>query len=150
MLTATAVSQGEPGVSDSAQLTTTVAQVTSFWVSVSPSVASQSGLPGSTVSYTLSVNNDGTTQDTYDASLIGWNWPTSGPSVVGPVAAGDSVDVTVTVQIPSDKAPGDQDQVTFLVISRGDPTNKSASASLLTSVPLPTTFRTYLPIVARP
>jgi hypothetical protein len=149
IVTATAASQAEPGVSDSATLTTTVSQSTSYWVSLSPSVASQSGQPGTTVTYTMAVNNDGTTQDTYDASYIGWTWPTSGPSVIGPVAAGDSVDVTLTVQIPTDKLPGDQDHFTFLVISRGDSTNKSASSTLQTSVPLPPGYRTYLPMVVR-
>jgi uncharacterized repeat protein (TIGR01451 family) len=100
---------------------------------LSPTVDAASGDPETTVPYTLTLTNDGTTTDTFDLTVSGHAWTTTLPASVGPLAAGESEEVTVAVEIPFSAHGGDQDVATVSATSRGDP-KKSASAALTTTV----------------
>jgi uncharacterized membrane protein len=95
----------------------------------------QSGIPGETVTYTLTVTNISSGfVDSFDVSLESFVYPTSvDPEVVGPLEAGDSADIYVMVEIPETSLPGEMDEVEVTVTSQGDST-KWARATLTTSV----------------
>ena len=96
-----------------------------------PPTAAQSGEPGTTVTYNLSVENTGTCVDTFDVSLGGNAWTVGAPLQVGPLAAGASASFDVTVDVPSDANPGDWDEVAITLASQYDPT--ASDDSLLTT-----------------
>jgi uncharacterized repeat protein (TIGR01451 family) len=100
---------------------------------LSPKDDAAAGDPGTTVPYTLTLTNDGTTTDTFDLTVSGNAWTATHPASVGPLAAGESEDVTIEVEIPFSAHGGDQDVATVSATSRGDPA-QSASATLTTTV----------------
>ncbi|MCB0210499.1 MAG: DUF11 domain-containing protein [Anaerolineae bacterium] len=100
-------------------------------VSIAPEADSQSGAPGDVISYTLDVTNDGNVADTFDVSVDGNLWATSAPSVVGPLVAGETAQITVDVTIPTGASDADSDVATVTVTSQGD-NSKSASSNLTT------------------
>jgi hypothetical protein len=79
-----------------------------------------SGEPGSAVTYSVTVNNTGTSDDTYDLAAAGvWAANTSVTSIA--VAAGTSATFDVAVDIPPGAALGDSDVTTVTATSQGDP-----------------------------
>jgi len=100
---------------------------------LTPTVASMSGDPDTTVVYTLTLTNNGTTTDTFDLVATGNVWTTTVPATVGPLAAGTSTDLPVEVEIPFNAHSGDQDIATVTVTSQSDP-EQSASSTLTTTV----------------
>ena len=93
-------------------------------VSVSISPSHSGGLPGSSLSYTVTVNNEGGVSDTYSlttADNASWSRTISPTSL--PLAAGASGTATLTVAIPSGADIGTSDNV------RVTATGTSASAS---------------------
>jgi uncharacterized membrane protein len=97
--------------------------------SILPNCAS--GLPGTTLTYVITIANTGNLEDTYDLTVIdnaGWHpsiFPTSltlTPSTLG--------EATLSVTVPEDAAPCMKDNILVTAISRGDPTVR-ASASCL-------------------
>ncbi len=94
----------------------------------------QNGRPAETVTYQVTVTNDSNgPTDTFTVTLSGNAWTTTAPATVGPLSAGDSATVDVTVEIPSGAAPGDSDVAVLTATSQGDP-GVSDSASLTTTV----------------
>lgn len=104
-----------------------------FGVNVTADPAAAEGAAGDTVTYTVSVENTGLNDDTYDLTADGvW---TATPSVASiTVAAGDTETFEVDVEIPGAAVPGDSDVTTVTATSTGDGTI-SASVDLTTSVP---------------
>jgi hypothetical protein len=121
---------------------------TVFNLTVTPSTDIKSGNPGASVPYTLQITNTGNTTDTFDVEVSGNAWLTvTDPTTAGPLAAGESAGVVVTVNIPTSAAGGDSDTVTVMITSRGDPT-KSVSSTLTTEA-LPAGWDIYLPLILR-
>ncbi|MFN2110708.1 MAG: PKD domain-containing protein, partial [Anaerolineae bacterium] len=110
----------------------TLTVVQTYDVLLAPTVAAQSGLPGTPVTYTFTVTNTGLETDTFTATLSGGLWETSGTQMVGPLASGASAPVTVAVSIPLDAACAATDNVTLTVTSQGD-SARAASAAITTS-----------------
>ncbi|MCB9101477.1 MAG: hypothetical protein H6632_18205, partial [Anaerolineales bacterium] len=102
-----------------------------YGVSIAPATDSQTDTPGTLVSYTLDVTNDGNGPDTFDVNVTGNTWSTSAPATVGPLAAGATAQITVDVTIPAGANDGDSDVATITVTSQADNT-KSASSNLTT------------------
>ncbi len=73
-----------------------------YGVTVSPDLAARSGAPGSQVEYSLHATNTGNISDTYTVTHSGNTWATMVPGTVGPLVAGASTAVPVTVTIPAD------------------------------------------------
>ncbi|MBI5563407.1 MAG: DUF11 domain-containing protein [Chloroflexi bacterium] len=127
----TVTSHGDPTKFDNSTLTTTAATVRG--VAITPGAAGQSGDPGAVVIYTLNVTNTGNASDTYTVTLTGNAFVTSAPASIGPLAAGASSSLNVTVTVPAGAASGASDAANVTVTSRGDPV-KFASSTLTTTV----------------
>ncbi len=144
--TVTATSTGDGSVSGSTDLTTTAVTGATYGVSLSPDDAA-SGAPGSDITYTVWITNEGNVADTFDLSLSGNTWTAvlSASSIT--LDAGASGSVTVVVSIPSGAAEGDDDSVTVTAVSQNDAT-ATDSATLTTTAQMPT-YVIYLPIILK-
>lgn len=136
-VTITAISLGDPGdpkTSDDLALTTT-ALAYGVSLSVAPS-SYQMGVAGGTVTFSLTVTNTGTIDDSYTLTLSGNAWTTTLDGSVS-VAVGTPVTLPVVVTIPATATNGASDRVTITATSQGDPLTPKASASisLRTAVP---------------
>ncbi len=107
---------------------------TTYGVTVVPATKAKFGKPFTTVTYSLTVTNTGSVADVFNAMVVpGINWPTSVPTPVGPLAAGASSAVTVTVTIPAGTPDGGHDTVQVTFTSAGDPSKSDSSALTTTS-----------------
>lgn len=92
-------------------------------VSVSISLGYQSGAPGTTLSYFVTVVNTGTVGDNYALTAtddLGWDLSVEPPSLT--IAAGQSADVVLRVAIPYGAPSSTEDNVTVFAASQTDPT----------------------------
>jgi uncharacterized membrane protein len=128
--TVTATSQTDPGVSDSADLTTSVDVV--YGVELSADQSAE-GMPGEIVTYTISLLNTGTVEDTYELTVSDNDWPTILSEDTVTLLPGENADVTVAVEVPADAMGGDSDIATVTATSTGDPGGASDSLTLTTS-----------------
>jgi len=114
-------------------------------LALTPPTAAQSSYPGATVTYTLGLTNTGSDPDTYTLTIGSTAFTTTvTPSSVGPISAGASHTVTVTVQIPANAAHGTSDIAILTGTSQGDG-NKSANSILTTLVG----YYVYLPFIEK-
>lgn len=99
-------------------------------VSVSPST--NSGSPGETLTYSITVKNEELREDNFSIVVDDVEgWPLSLSENLLTIPAGESEAVTLTVVIPADAAAGTQDYLSTLVISaRGSQRYKSFIASV--------------------
>jgi hypothetical protein len=110
-------------------------------------VADAAGLPGATVTYTLTINNTGSTGDTYDLDVTGNSWATTLSAPTVSASAGASGSVSVSVMVPADADSGASDTATITATSQGD-SSVSDTALLTTTCLLPTAdFRLFLPLI---
>jgi uncharacterized membrane protein len=126
-VTVTARSRTDNTVENSASCVAHCVAPPGVQVSISPE--NQSGLPGDTLGFTVTVTNTGNVDDTYDLTVSndhGWELQLDAPTVA--ILAGESTTVTVSVTVPSDASEGDSTMITVTATSRGDPT-KSDSAT---------------------
>jgi uncharacterized repeat protein (TIGR01451 family) len=106
-------------------------------VSVSPAAGTEAGKDGQSATFTEHVTNDGFRSDSYDVSLSGGTWNAaaydatcSTPITTTPtVAAGQTTDVCVKVDVPADAAEQDTNDTTLTVTSTED-SGVTASATL--------------------
>ncbi|MCB9134574.1 MAG: proprotein convertase P-domain-containing protein [Anaerolineales bacterium] len=125
--TISATSQTDNTATASTTLTTTVGDVYSVALS---SDQAESGAPGETVTYVVTITNTGSTTDTFDLSAAGiWTADLSVASVT--LAAGDSATFTVDVTIPGGAADGDSDDTVVTATSQSD-ASATDSATLTT------------------
>jgi uncharacterized repeat protein (TIGR01451 family) len=89
-------------------------------VEVSISPASKNGLAGSTIPFTVTVKNTGGVSDTYSLTKsenVVPSWSSLSKTSVGPLAAGASENVTLSVTIPAGTAVGTSDRITVTATS---------------------------------
>jgi hypothetical protein len=103
-------------------------------IHITPPAQSKYVAPGSQVNYTLSLLNVSGATDTFTLSASGNLWNTTIPAMVGPIASGEEVSFTVTVDAPPGAQEGETDEVEIVAISTSDPTNSTDPASLTTQV----------------
>ena len=102
---------------------------------------------GKVVDGTGTTKEDKTYTDTFNLSFSGGSWSVDLPASVGPIAAGGSADVVVTVTIPTDALDGDNDLVTITVTSQANATTQ-AVLDLTTSAYSPSALlKVYLPAI---
>jgi uncharacterized membrane protein len=100
---------------------------------VSTTDAQNETVPGKTVTYALTVRNNGTVTDTFTLSTQGNAWPVQfSQSSIGPLAPGAQAQVTVSVQIPLNAADNSTDTANIIVTSQGN-THKSDTQALITT-----------------
>ena len=98
---------------------TTIPSPAGVDVSVSP--GDRSGSPGATLTFTVTVVNEGEAQDTYDLTVTDtWGATVSPTSLT--ITTGGSDTATVSVTIPEGTAIGTEDEITVKAISRADST----------------------------
>jgi subtilisin family serine protease/subtilisin-like proprotein convertase family protein len=119
-----------------------------YGVMLAPAADAQTGAPGDTVEYSLTLTNTGNATDTFDVSFAGNTWDVHLPETEFMLGAGESAVVVVHVTIPMNAEDGDMDAVTVTATSQGD-MDTSASSVLTTTaeVPAPEGYILYLPIV---
>ena len=117
-----------------------------YGVSLTPGTTSSVGYPGTTLTYTLQVENIGNIADAYQVAISGNTWlAEADPEIVGPLEPGNAAPLVVSVTIPGDAGDGEFDEATVTVTSQGDPT-LSASATLTT---ISGHHRLFLPLLYR-
>lgn len=104
-----------------------------FGVTLSAGPTSSTGLPGETVTYTVTVTNTGTQDDTYDVTAFGSVFTATPSAATVAVAAGQSGTVDIAVEIPLAAAIGTLSATAVAATSQGDPT-VSGSITLTTTV----------------
>jgi uncharacterized membrane protein len=130
-VTITAESQNA-GVSDSVELTTTADVI--YSVTVDTADPDLSGEVGTTVTYTLEIENAGNATDTYDLDATGQSWTTMVSPASVTLGPGESDTVWVTVAIPANAGDGDMDTVTITAESQNDPGTTDSVALTTTAV----------------
>jgi hypothetical protein len=128
--TLTARSATSPTISDTAVFTTIA--MDNYAERLEPPTASRLDNPAKTVTYTLTIYNDGNITDTYDLTktLTGWT-TTLSTDTVGPGAPWSNGSFEVYVTIPGGAANGAQDAVTVTASSQG---SLLSDYSILTTV----------------
>lgn len=116
-----------------------------FGVTLAPFTSTQASFVGQTITHTLWVTNTGNFTDTFNLSLTGGTWPTTGPTVVGPVAPGAGLMVPITVSVPLTATHGQINTSTVTATSQANG-SVSASSVLTTTAWL---HRRYLPFVTK-
>jgi len=119
-ITVKATSRTVLTVSDSATCIASAAAVIGVKVSISPE--NQSGAPEETLTYTITVKNEGNAGETYILSVAGapdWSPRVENNSLT--LSAGGTSETTLTVTIPSGVSEGDSITVNVTTISVGDP-----------------------------
>jgi uncharacterized repeat protein (TIGR01451 family) len=96
-----------------------------YGVDVSIAPSSQTGINGTTLTYTVTVTNTGNGSDTYNLTVSDSAIPSWGPSVLPVtlpnVPAGGNGTATLSVTVPSGAAAGAIDTIIVTATSQGDP-----------------------------
>jgi uncharacterized membrane protein len=121
-------SQTDPGKTASSQLTTTARL---YGVAFTPPSASIEAPQGTTVTYTLHVNNIGGYSDTFTVT-VNSQWAAQvSPIIIGPIGPTQSADVKVSIDIPTGLPGGSYDEAVVTATSWGD-TSRTGHATLRT------------------
>jgi hypothetical protein len=84
-----------------------------------PPAAMQWSNSAEVITYSLQLTNTGNLTDTYHLAISHNAWATIFPTEVGPVAAGTSTEITITVTIPPNAVRGAADIAALTVVSGG-------------------------------
>jgi hypothetical protein len=104
-----------------------------YQADITPSQSAASSPAGTNISYLFDVHNLGAITDTFDLTVTGSAWPVGLPHMVGPLPAGGSQDITVTVSIPPGTPIGTWETARLRLSSTGD-ISKVVTSTLETSV----------------
>ena len=102
---------------------TPITPTVSYEVSLAVSPVSQTGSPGDTLHYTVTITNRGTKADAYDLSISDTQaWSLTAPSTTAKIASTASESITLNLTIPQNAASQTQDEITITATSQSDPT----------------------------
>jgi hypothetical protein len=114
-----------------------------YSVSMDPAASTQSGQPGSTLTYTLRLTNTGTIADTYLIALSGHHWPAQVTPLSATLASHTGIPLTVAVTIPLTATAPAVDTVRLTAVGSG----VSAYSDLITQAKM--SYKVYLLLVLR-
>ncbi|MBX3058833.1 MAG: carboxypeptidase-like regulatory domain-containing protein [Anaerolineae bacterium] len=119
-------------------------------VTLTPMTTSGSGLPGTPVTYTLTVQNSGNGPDTFAISVNG-GW-TATPSIVttAELMPGQSQQFTVVVQIPANADPDSMDDTAVTATSQFNTAIAQTVTLTTTATVVSSTVYIYLPAILKP
>lgn len=127
-----AQSQADTSVSGTSAFTTEA--ISAYAMRLTPLNDSRIGNPGKTVTYTLTIHNDGNITDTYDISNTLNTWVTTfSTSTIGPVAPWSSKNFEAYVAIPGSTSNNAQDVVTVTASSQYSFLNNQSVLTTLAS-----------------
>lgn len=117
-------------------------------VTLTPLTTSGSGLPGTPVTYTLTVQNSGNGPDTF-AIAVSSEW-TATPSlaVTDALLPGQSQQFTVVVQVPAAAAVGSMEETAVTVTSQFN--NAVSQTATLSTTATSSIIHVYLPVILKP
>jgi len=133
-ITVTARSMIDNTIENSASCTAHAIVTIGMGVEVTISPSEKTGLPGESLSFTVTIKNTGDADDSYDLTVnddAGWGATLSENMLTIP--AGGNITVVVSVTIPSDAIDGDSTAITVTAISRGDPTKSGGATCTATA-----------------
>ncbi|MBI5032505.1 MAG: hypothetical protein HZB51_18425 [Chloroflexi bacterium] len=113
-------------------------------VTLTPTSSNKSNSPGRTVTHVIQLTNTGSATDSFTITVSSNMWNVSAPGTINALAAGNSVSITINVNIPANAAIGTSDTAVITATSQGDPT-QVASATLKTTAQA----RLFLPLILR-
>lgn len=109
-----------------------------------PTTLEGSALIGTSLTYTLQLNNLSTLVDTFDIQLTGNTWETiPSHNSVGPLPPGESVELEIVVTVPLSAEVGSQDSAILTAVSQGDPSKISTATLTTTAI----SASVFLPII---
>lgn len=126
-------------------------EVAVYGLTLAPATEGKAGIPGATVTYTLTLTNTGNVTDTYSVTIAGAVFTTTATlPTVGPLAPNQGRTFVVSVQIPPGAIVGTMDNATVTVRSQGNNSQSAAATLTTTVVAVPVTGGVviYLPVVA--
>lgn len=132
ILTLKATSLSDSSVSGSANVFTTVNQIASVKISVSPK--DKRARPGQAVNLRASIRNTGNRDDNFKlaaSSSLGWLIEFPQGDTIGPIKPGRREAVPITVTVPVDAIKGERDTVTITATSQLDPSVSDSSSSAI-------------------
>lgn len=137
-----------PGTTTAAFSFHTAIEVT-YGVSLAADEGALSALPGTAVTYTLHITNQGNVTDTFtiDVSSI---WVATPSAFLVQVAPGQAGILEVYVTVPGDAMPGDDDVATVTAISQGDTAVSAATTLTTTALGEEEMVYIYLPVMVKP
>lgn len=131
-VTITATSDGDENISASAILTTTATAI--YAVHLTTDEDTLYGNPGESVSYHLTLTNTANISDTFEISFSENEWEVLVDETTFELEAGESTQIEVQVNIPTDALAGEEDMALITASSQTDEA-VSASLTLTTRVP---------------
>lgn len=127
-------------------------EVVVYGLTLAPATEGKAGIPGATVTYTLTLTNTGNVTDTYSVTIAGAVFTTTATlPTVGPFAPNQGGTFVVSVQIPPSAIVGTMDNATVTVRSQGNNSQSAAATLTTTVVAVPVTGGVviYLPVIAK-
>ncbi len=150
----TATSQADDTVMDGVTLTTTAAIPAEYGAALSADVTMLTGTQGSTVTYTVSLENTGNVSSGFMLEVLSADWTTSLMTDTLVLDAGEVQTFEVYVTVPMTATAGEMDTAVIQATSAvGRLLNNQVDTIELTTTaeePEPTEYTSYLPIVVRP
>lgn len=117
-------------------------------VTLTPLTTSGSGLPGTPVTYTLTVQNTGNGPDTFAISVSSEWTATPSLTVTEVLLPGQSQQFTVVVQIPANASPNSA--VATAVTATSQFNNAVSQTTSLTTTAISSIIHVYLPVILKP
>ena len=104
-----------------------------YFGDLTPESVESTGFRGKSITFNLTIYNNGTLPDIYDISASAV-WETTYPLTVGPIDPGESIELLISVDIPIEANVGDSDTALITATSQGDPAAADEATLVTTAV----------------
>lgn len=124
------------GLTDNAGASSFTVEYEPYWVDVSISPDNQNGVPGRSITYTITIKNLGNLKDNYDITVAdnyGWGLALDSDRFEN-LLPEESSTTTLRVTIPDNTSPGTIDNIRVTATSQGDPSVKDNTSCIALSI----------------